>query len=85
MKVPELVLAITMPCDTKKPPFEANEPVLTSSIKFTPEGAGAGDGDVELSLEQLEANPVMQAGTNTAAAPNPTFEKNSFLFILIVL
>ena len=84
MKVPELVLATTMPCDTKNPPFAANEPVLTSSIKSTPDGDGAEDGDVELSLEQLEANPAMQAGTNAAAAPNPTLEKNSFLFILIV-
>ncbi|MFE3871641.1 hypothetical protein ACFX5F_10440 [Flavobacterium sp. ZS1P70] len=76
MKGPELVLATTMPCDTKNPPLEANEPVLTSSIKSTPAGAGAGDGVVELSLEQVEANPAMQAGTNTAAAPNPTLEKN---------
>jgi hypothetical protein len=72
-----------MPCDTKYPPLAANEQVLTSSIKSTPAGAGAGDGAVELSLEQLEANPAMQAGTNTAAAPNATLEKNSFLFISI--
>jgi hypothetical protein len=73
-----------MPRDTKYPPFVANEPVLTSSKKSTPLGAGAGDGEVELSLEQLEAIPAIQEGNNAAAAPKPTFEKNSFLSILIV-
>jgi hypothetical protein len=73
-----------MPCDTKYPPFAANEPVLTSSKKSIPLGAGAGDGEVELSLEQLEASPAIHAGSNAAAAPNPTLEKKSFLFILII-
>jgi hypothetical protein len=64
--------------ETKKPPSVANEPVEMSTIKSTAVGA------VELSslLLQLDAKPAIQAGNNTVAAPNPTFAKNSFLFII---
>ena len=84
IKVPELVLATTIPFVTKKPPFIANEPVLTSSTKSTPVGGKVVVTDEELSLEQLEANPTIQSVSNAAAAPNPTLEKNSFLFLLII-
>ncbi|SEF96654.1 hypothetical protein [Flavobacterium urumqiense] len=69
---------------TKKLPFIANEPVLTSSAKSTPVGGGVVVADKELSLEQLKANPAMRAGSNAAATPNPAIEKNSFLFLLII-
>ena len=82
IKDPARVLAITIPFVTMNPPLVANVPELTSTLKSTPPGAGAGVGDEESSLEQLVDKPAIQAGNKTAAAPKPALAKNSFLFII---
>lgn len=71
--VPAKVRAIIIPFCTMYPPLLAKLPVEVSTVKSTL------DGGLEAfpSLEQLEVNPPMHAGTNKRAAPKPTFEKNS--------
>jgi hypothetical protein len=71
-KVPAKVRATMIPFCTIYPPLFTKLPVVVSTVKSTLDGAFE-----TLSLEQLEVNPPMHAGTNKSAAPKPTFEKNS--------
>jgi hypothetical protein len=84
-KVPVFVRAIIIPLTTINPPFEASAPVLVSTVKLLV-AVGGGVEVPAILLEpselQLVANPAIQAGTKTVAAPNPTLAKNSFLVMV---
>jgi hypothetical protein len=72
-----------IPLITMNPPFEANAPVLVSTVKFLDGGGVEEPPESESPELQLDANPTKHAGIKTVAAPNPTLAKNSFLVMVI--